>query len=119
MDRGRKRWLLRLTVVLIGGGVMLLYALRQQSLDQLTIVNQSGQPIVDLKITADGETTTFRKIPNGQTRPVPSVTKADQSVTMRWQLQDGSLHSYTGLAGEQLKINITVDGARQQTGNQH
>lgn len=59
MDRGSRRWVLRLGVVLVAGAAMLIWALRQQAQSMLTIVNQSGQTIEELSVTVGKRTASY------------------------------------------------------------
>lgn len=113
MVRGRNRWVLRLGVVLLAGAAMLIWALRQQAESVLTIVNQSGQTIVEMKVTAADQTVPYRDIPAGKEVTVPFVTNSKERVMIRVKLENGSLDGYMGPAGDYLKFNVLPDGAIQ------
>jgi hypothetical protein len=120
MDRGRKRWMLRLTLVVLVGVVMLLWALRQQSQSFLTIVNQSGQTIAELTVTAAEQHATYRDIGIGEQVPVQFVTRGEQIVSLAIKMQDDGRRRFTGPAGEHLRL-IVLPGEiiTPQTGDRH
>ncbi len=90
MDRRRNRWVLRLAIVLVAGGVMLYWALKQQAERVLTIVNKSGQTVVEMTVAAGDEQHTYRDLADGKDVIVPFVTNSDVRVTINLHLQDGT-----------------------------
>jgi hypothetical protein len=116
MNRPRNRWALRLAVILAAGGVMLLWALKQQVERMLTIVNQSGQTVAEMTITSGEETVTYRDIADGKDVSVPFVTRSDQPMTIAVRMQNGSTLRRIGHAPEQLRLSITPVGIESQPG---
>jgi hypothetical protein len=109
MDRPRNRWKLRVAVVLVVGLGMLIWAIRQQSQNALTISNQSGQAITQLHVTAGTNDTTVRDIPPGGDVEVKFITRADAPFRLQITLADGSLHFWSGRANS-LKLLVLPDG---------
>jgi hypothetical protein len=65
MHRGRSRWLVRLGLLAVVAVAVLVWLYDQHRKRGLTVENRSGQPIAVLEITAAGETSTFRDVPDG------------------------------------------------------
>jgi hypothetical protein len=93
MNLGANRWKLRMAVVLVAGGAMLLWALNQQRqpAEMLTIVNQSGQTITELKITVAGHTSTIKNIPAGREVVPPGVVQSDEPFTLEGTFAGGDI----------------------------
>ncbi len=110
MDRTRNRWMVRLVVVIIVGSAMLLWGVRQQAQSVLTISNQSGQTIAELKVTTDeGNTITFRDIAADTEETVPFVTRGDERFRLEVKLANGRITRWQGPA-DHLKVLIDPGG---------
>jgi hypothetical protein len=110
------RWLLRMLVVLVAGAAMLLYVLRQRGESVVTIVNRSGRPVVELKVTAGEQTVPYRNIADGESVTLPFVTSPSEHIVIRAHLQDDTRPAYIGPAGDAgayHKFNILPDGTIQ------
>ncbi|HTD79688.1 MAG TPA: hypothetical protein VK898_18780 [Chloroflexota bacterium] len=95
--------------MLVAGSVMLLYALRQQAQNVLTIANQSGQTIPEMKVVAGEQSATYRKIDSGKDVTVPFVTRGDEHIKVSIALADRR-SSFNGPAGERLQLIIDRSG---------
>jgi len=110
MERGRKRWVLRLGVVLLVAAAMLAWALGHRSPSELTISNQSGQTVRLLRITAGEQTMTARDVAAGADVPVPFVNGADVAFIAEVTLANDARIRWRGQAGERLKLVILPNG---------
>jgi hypothetical protein len=85
---GRSRWLLRLGVALAAGLALLVWAIREQGQNRVSIENRSGQAIALLKISAGDATQTFSDVADGA--EVRAALGAD-AFSVDGRLGDGTL----------------------------
>lgn len=108
MNPGRKRWLLRLAIVIVAGLIALLWFAGQRSRD-LAVENQSGQPIASLRITVAGQTQTFRDVAAGGRVTAAYKARDDDAFRLEVRLADGALVSFSGLLGERTEFLVLPD----------
>lgn len=109
MNPGRKRWLLRLAIVILAGLAALLWFSGQRSRD-LAVENRSGQPIASLQITVAGQTNTFRDVADGDRVTAAYQARDDDPCRMNGRLADGSLIRYSGMLGERTQFLVLPGG---------
>jgi hypothetical protein len=108
--RGRTRWLLRVAVLLAAGLVGLLWVVRRQSENRLTVENRSSQAIAYLQVTVAGKASTFRDVPPGAEVAVPLGGKAEDQFAVEGQLADGTRIRGRGVAGERATLVVLPGG---------
>jgi hypothetical protein len=113
MNPGRKRWLIRLAVLLILGLIALFWSVGKMERN-LTIENRSQQSIAELKITIAGEVKTFQNIKAGDEVSTPCPA-SDQVLpfTVEGKFADGSLFRFTGQIRESLSFLLLPGGQFQ------
>ena len=109
MNPGRKRWLLRLAVVILAGLAALLWFTGQRPRD-LTVENQSSQPIALLQITVAGQTNTFRDVAHGDRVTAAYKARDDDSFRLDGRLADGTRIRASGMLGERTQFLVLPGG---------
>jgi hypothetical protein len=113
MNPGGNRWKLRLAAMLAAGGLMLIWALRQQGQQPesaLTIVNQSGQTIALLKITVSGRTSTVKGVAAGGEVIPTGTIQSDEPFSVEVTLADGNITTIKGKTADRLKLIVSPGG---------
>jgi hypothetical protein len=108
VTRRRNRWLLRIAVVLVAGGAMLFWALRQKP-PPLTVSNKSGQAIAKMRISFGDETSTFTNVARSEEISVPVVGKSDTPFSVDINLADGNLIRSSGRWQQPIKVIVLPD----------
>lgn len=109
MNPGRKRWLLRLAVVILAGLAALLWFSGQRSRD-LAVENRSGQSITSLQITVAGQTNTFRNVANGNRVTAPFQARDEDPFRLEGRLADDTRIRATGMLGERTHFVVLPGG---------
>jgi hypothetical protein len=91
MNRGRLRWLLRLSILPVIALGLLVWGLGMWSQKVIAFENRSGKPIAVLEVTIAGETRTFRNVRERAEVTAPLKGKGDVAVVMTGELSDGTL----------------------------
>lgn len=115
MNPSRKRWLIRLAILLIVGLIALFWSVGQRSRN-LTIENRSEQSIAELKITIAGQTKTFQNVKAGAEVSAPCPAQGDALFTVEGKLADGSLVRVNGRIGDSLYFFLLPGGLLQPRG---
>jgi hypothetical protein len=110
MNRGRYRWLVRLTALLVAGLAFLLWATRGPQ-NLLTVENRSGQPVARLEVTLAGETSTFRDVAAGAEVTAPFPHPGDQPFAVEGRLADGTMiRGHFGSVGGRVRLTVLPGG---------
>src|SRR5262249_50688687 len=110
MDRSnKKRWILRLTVVLIVGLVALVWSLREHG-RTITILNRSEQAIAELSITIAGQTQTFQNVKLGDEITDPCPARGDDRYTIEGRLANGNRVRSSGRIDDNLDFILIPGG---------
>ncbi len=109
MNPGRKRWLLRLAIVIVAGLVALLWFSGQRTRD-LAVENRSGQSIASLQVTVAGQTSTFRDVADGARVTAAYQAREDDAFRMDGRLADGTRIRASGLLGERTQFLVLPGG---------
>ncbi|HWG43615.1 MAG TPA: hypothetical protein VN688_12580 [Gemmataceae bacterium] len=109
MDKGRKRWLIRVAIVLVIGAAGLLWALGEHS-RTLVIENHSEQTVIRLEVTIAGQLSTFRDVRTGAVVNAECKAKDGDRFVVAGQLADGTRIRSSGLIGESLHFLILPGG---------
>jgi hypothetical protein len=109
MKLGRKRWLVRMAIVLIAALAALLWFVGERPHD-LSVENHSGQPIASLKITVAGQTSTFRDVKDGTEVSAPYRARNGDHCSMEGQLADGTRIRFMGAIGERMQFLVLPGG---------
>jgi hypothetical protein len=94
----RRRWFIRMGIVAVVGVALLVWTISQGAQARLTIENQSGQAIDQLRITIAGQTSMVKNLPNGRELSAPLGDKAGAPCEVRWQFADGGIHRFASPA---------------------
>lgn len=111
MNPMRKRWLIRLAILLIVGLIALFWSVGQLGRN-LTIENRSEQAIEELKITLGDQTQTFHNIKPGQEVSVPLPSSGAFAVDVR--LPGDKLLRLRGSIRDNLHYELLPGGQLQQ-----
>jgi hypothetical protein len=109
MNPGRKRWLLRLAVVILAGLAALLWFSGPRPRD-LAVENRSGQSIASLQITVAGQTNAFRDVADGASVTAAYQARDDDSFRMDGRLADGTRIRASGMLGERTQFLVLPGG---------
>jgi hypothetical protein len=109
MNPGSKRWLLRLTVVIVAGLAALLWFTGQRPRD-LAVENLSGQAIASLQITVAGQSNIFRDVADGHRVTAAYQAREDDPFRMDGRLADGTRIRASGILGEHTQFLVLPGG---------
>jgi hypothetical protein len=90
MKPGRRRWLLRVVLLLAAGLGLLFWAILEQFSGSLVIENDSGQRIATLQVIVGGETHSYVDIATGSSVSVPFGEDWDASLRVSVTLANGT-----------------------------
>jgi hypothetical protein len=91
MNRGRYRWLLRLSILPVIALGLLVWGMGLGSQKVIAFENRSGQPIAFLKVTIAGQSSTFENVREGAEVTAPLKGQGDEGVVVTGELRDGTL----------------------------
>ncbi len=109
MDQGRKRWLIRLAVVLVVGLAGLWWTVAERTRN-LVVENHSGQKVAFLEVTLAGQTHTFRDVATGAQRTAPCEAKDGDRFRVEGKLADETRIRANGMIGESLHFLVLPGG---------
>ena len=109
MDQGRKRWLIRLAVVIVVGVAGLWWTMNERT-ETLTIENHSGQTADLLEVTIAGQTCSFRKVAAHATVNAPCKVKEGDPFLVNGRLADGTHIRVSGRIGDSLHFQLLPGG---------
>jgi hypothetical protein len=91
LNPGRRRWLIRLAILLVAALGGLLWAIRGQSQNVLVIENQSGQSIIELTVKVGEQEKTYRDVPNKDEVVTPFHLTGSEPFSVTGKLRDNTL----------------------------
>src|SRR5947209_1024368 len=106
LRQSRTRWPIRLALLLVLGLAGFLWVNRQRSEDWLTVENQSGQPIAQLRLSAGGEGSSYKDVAPGAQVAAPFAVRSGEVFTVEGQLADGTRLRASGRVGERLRFVV-------------
>lgn len=106
--RNRRRWAVRLIVVLAAGVGVLAWAIWGRTL-RVSVENRSGQRIVQLEITLRGKVSAFANVPPGATVAADAGAGQD-TLRIEGQLADGTHARFSGPTTAPLRFAILPGG---------
>lgn len=113
MNPGRKRWLVRLAILLLVGLGGLLWSIGKLGRD-LTIENRSAQTITELKITIGGQSRTFTDVkPGGEASASSPANDGELPFTVEGKLADGNVFRLKGQFRDSLHYLLLPGGQLQ------
>jgi hypothetical protein len=106
----RKRWAIRLAILVVAGIGFLLWTTRERPPEFLTVANRSGQRVSELQVTLGGETAAFRDVAMGSDVTVPLRVENGQRLTVAGRLADGTRLRVNGVIEEQVRLLVLLPG---------
>jgi hypothetical protein len=95
MNKNRRRWLLRLSILPLAGIAFLLWWSYHERTRSVTVENRSGKGIAQLQVTAAGQTSTYAQLHDGGAVTAPCGGDGDH-FDVEGRFDDGAVFKGQG-----------------------